>query len=418
MKRATTFGLIASLLAALGTLATPTAQSASQMSLRFWHACSLPVINQTLKDRADAFSKKFNVAVTVECFPFSEYFQKITTATAGGNAPEVFWVDFPLIADYAYRKTIIPLDKYVSKEDLADYYPTPRDNMEKDGHIWALPMHQSTEAMVYNAQLLAQASITAPRTLRDAWTWTQFRDVARKLTRVSGGRTEVWGYTTHYDPGLYSIQPFITQHNGSILSPDGKRATGYLNGAAAVEAMTFWGRLFTTDKVSPVERIPDIFQTGKVALYQANPFLLRDLQQRYPNLEVGVTFLPKDKQCAVPSGAYHIGIHSQAKDPDFAWKFVDWMAGKEGHEIWSEKTGYLPARKSAYAALSYLKQYPWNIFWEGLVNCAVARPKTPGFTFLDDRFNDVVRDIQLGKAPKAVLDEAAAKVDAELTKYP
>lgn len=418
MKRALASAIIVAILVALSVLAAPTVQSASQTSLRFWYACSLPVVNQTLKDRADAFSKKFNVAVTVECFPFGEYFQKITTATAGGNAPEVFWVDFPLIADYAYRKTIIPLDKYVSKDDLADYYPIPRDNMERDGHTWALPMHQSTEALVYNAQLLAPAGITAPRTLRAAWTWAQFRDVARKLTKVSGARTEIWGYTTHYDPGLYSVQPFIAQHNGAVLSPDGKRATGYLNGAATVEAMTFWGRLFTTDKVSPVERLPDMFQTGKVALYQANPFLLKDVQQRYPNLKVGVTFLPKDKQCAVPSGAYHIGIHSQAKDPDLAWKFVDWMAGKEGHKIWSEKTGYLPARKSAYAALSYLKQYPWNIFWEGLVNCAVARPKTPAFSFLDDRFNDIVKDIQLGKAPKAVLDGAAAKVDAELTKYP
>ncbi len=417
MKRAMWLAVIVAMLSALGAVAVPAVQSASPMTLRFWHACSAPVVNQTLKDRAESFSKKFNVAVTVECFPFGEYFQKITTATAGGSAPEVFWVDFPLMADYVYRKTIIPLDKYVSKADLADYYPIPRDNMEIGGHVWALPMHQSTEALVYNSQMVTQAGIKAPRSIQEQWTWGQFLEAAQKLTKVSGDRTEVWGYTTLYEPGLYSVQPFIAQHGGVILSPDARRATGYLNGPATVEAMAFWGKMFTTSKVSPIERIPDIFQTGKVALYQANPFVLRDIQQRYPNLAVGVTFLPKDKACGVPSGAYHIGIHSQAKDPDLAWKFVDWMAGKEGHKIWSEKTGYLPARKSAYAALPYLKQYPWNVFWDGLVNCAVARPKTPAFSFLDDRFNDIIKDIQVGKDPKAVLNEAAAKVDAELAKY-
>jgi fructooligosaccharide transport system substrate-binding protein len=395
-----------------------TALAAPPRTLTFWHACSVPHVNKALKDRAESFGKHVaNVRIVVECFPFREYFQKITTATAGGNAPDVFWVDFPLIADYVYRKTIIPLDQFVTKEDLADYYPTPRDNMERGGQIWALPMHQSTEALVYNAALVEQAGVTVPRSLKEQWTWQQFLAAAQQLTKTSGGRTEVWGYTTHYDPDLYSVQPWIAQHGGAILSPDGTKASGYLNGPATVEAMTFWGELFWKHRVSPVDRIPDIFQTGRVALYQANPFVLRDIQQRYPALRFGVTFLPKDKQCAVPSGAWHIGIHRQARDQRLAWQFVDWVAGREGHKIWIETTGYMPARRSAYQALAFVKQAPWNIFWEGLITCAVVRPKTPAYNFLQDTFYDIIKDIQLGRSATEVLDAAARKVDGELAKY-
>lgn len=402
----------------VGTVGVPTAKSASPTTLTFWHACSVPHVNKALKDRAESFSKKFpNAVVVVECFPFREYFQKITTATAGGNAPDVFWVDFPLIADYVYRKTIIPLDKYVTQEDLADYYPTPRDNMERAGQVWALPMHQSTEALVYNASLVEQAGLKMPRSLKEQWTWQQFLSAAQKLTKTSGGRTEVWGYTTHYDPDLYSVQPWIAQHGGAILNPDATKAGGFLNGTATVEALRFWGELFSKYKVSPVERIPDIFQTGKVALYQANPFVLRDIQNRYPNLKFGVTFLPRDRRCAVPSGAWHIGIHRQAKNQEMAWQFVNWVAGREGHKLWIETTGYMPARRSTYQALAFIKQDPWNIFWEGLLNCAVVRPKTPAYNFLQDRFYDIIKDIQLGRAVKEVLDAAARKIDEELAKY-
>ena len=57
---------------------------------------TLPHLNQALADFGKAFEQSHpGVQVQIQAFPFGEYFQKINTAYAGNQAPDVFFVDFP-----------------------------------------------------------------------------------------------------------------------------------------------------------------------------------------------------------------------------------------------------------------------------------------------------------------------------------
>jgi fructooligosaccharide transport system substrate-binding protein len=399
---------------------TQSARGATSATLQFWHVrYALPHLNQALADFGKAFEQSHpGVQVQIQSFPFEEYFQKITTAFTGNQAPDVFFVDFPEIASYAYRKMIIPLDSMLSPADLDDYYPAPRRDMTFRGHILTVPMHQSTQQLLYNVDVMQQVKVRPPRTLDGQWTWDQFIKVSEMVTRKdAGGHVTRWAYTTVDTPDMYEIQPWVAMAGGEILSPDGKRATGYLNSPATVRGVTFWGELYTKRQFAPVQVTPDLFPTGKAVFVQGNPYLLRDVANRFPKFRVGVTFLPKDQRGATPSGAYHLGISTQTKQQDLAWQFVDSVAGRKGHTKWVTETGYLPARKSAYANLPYLKQYPWSVFWEGLVHQAVSRPSTPAFDYIDDQFSALAKDVQLGQPAKPALDAAATRFDQELAKY-
>jgi fructooligosaccharide transport system substrate-binding protein len=290
--------------------------------------------------------------------------------------------------------------------------------MTLGGHIWALPMHQSTEELLYGVDAVQQAKIQPPHTLDQQWTREQFLQVAEAVVRREAGRVTRWAYTTtYYPPGLYVIQPWLAMSGGQILSPDGTRATGYLNGPATAAAFQFWGDLYTKRQLAPIQPPPDIFGTGQAVFMQGNPFVLRDLAARIPNFRAGVTFLPRDRRCATNSGAYHIGISSQTKQRDLAWELVNTIAGRDGHLKWVRTTGYLPARKSTYAALPFLKQYPWSVFWDALQQCGVPRPRTPAFDFIDDQVTAAGKDIGLGHPAKPALDAAAARIDQELARY-
>jgi len=154
--------------------------------------------------------------------------------------------------------------------------------------------------------------------------------VTRAHDRVLSNEWTVtrWAYTTtYYPPGLYVIQPWLAMSGGQILSPDGTRASGYLNSPATVQAFTFWGDLYAKRQLAPVQPPPDLFGTGQAVFMQGNPFVLRDLAQRFPGFRVGVTYLPKDRRCATNTGAYHIGISSQTKQRDPAWELVNTIAG-------------------------------------------------------------------------------------------
>ncbi|HKX17255.1 MAG TPA: extracellular solute-binding protein [bacterium] len=394
-------------------------RAAAPTTLQFWYVrYTIPLLNELLDGFGRAFEQSHpGVRVQVQAFPFGEYFQKVNVAYAGNQAPDVFFVDFPLIPNYVYRKMIVPLDGLVAKAELDDYYPAPRNDMTYQGKVWALPMHQSGEQLLYNVDVLDQAKIRPPHTLDQEWTKEDFLHVAEAVVRRDAGRVTRWAYATTYAPGLYVYQPWLAMSGGEVLSPDASRATGYLNSPATVNAFTFWGDLYTKRQLAPIQPTPDLFGTGQTAFTQGNPFVLRDIAARFSNLRVGATFMPRDRRCVTNSGAYHIGISVQAKQRDLAWEFVNSVAGRDGHLKWVKAAGYLPALKSTYAELPYLKQYPWSVFWDGLAHCAVQRPRTPAYDFVDDTVTQASKDIQLGRPVKPILDVAAAKIDQELARY-
>ena len=89
-----------------------------------------------------------------------------------------------------------------------------------------------------------------PHDLKDAWTWSQLRDIGLKLTDRSGATTSRWGFGSQRDIGDWVVLPYLGQNGAEPLSPDGKKASGYLDSPASVEALTWWGKLFTDDKIA------------------------------------------------------------------------------------------------------------------------------------------------------------------------
>ncbi len=395
-------------------------RAAPAATLQFWFVYyAQPLLQQTLIDFGTAFERSHpGVRVQTQSFPFVEYFQKVNTAFAGGQAPDVFFADFPEVAGYVYRKQLVPLDEFVSTADLDDYYDGPRQDMAYQGHIWSLPMHQSTEELLYNVDLVQRAELQPPHIVEQQWTWGQFLKAAEAVVERKDGRVTTWAYTTTYTPpDLYVIQPWLAMAGGAVLSPDATRATGYLNSSDTARGLTFWSDLYTKRQLAPIQPTPDLFATGKAVFMQGNPFVLRDLEQRFPNFRAGVTFLPKERRAATNSGGWHLGISSQTKQRELAWQLVDSIAGREGHLKWTQTSGYLPARKSAYARMPFLKHYPWTVFWDGVVRFGVSRPRTPAWDFIHDLFYGVSKDTQLGHPAKPVLDAAAARIDQELVQY-
>ena len=55
---------------------------------------STPAAIQQFNNQVKSFEKANpNIKVQLEAFPFAEYHQKVSTAIAGNDAPDVFWMD-------------------------------------------------------------------------------------------------------------------------------------------------------------------------------------------------------------------------------------------------------------------------------------------------------------------------------------
>ena len=431
LRRAGVLGLTASALLTVAcqpTTTTPAAPAAKESApaaaqapakagaasgeLRLWISGGPELETAMQKILQEYTADKPNLKVVLENFPFNQYFQKLTTSFAGGGAPDVMWLSV-WAGEFAKRGAIVPLDQYMTKEYTDDVFPVAFKECDWNGKRWAVPMHELANGLFVNKQLFEQASITVPHDLKDAWTWDQLREYSMKLAERSGGTTTRWGFGHQREPGDWTVLPFIHQNGGQPLSPDLKKATGFLNGERAVQALTWYGDLYNKDKVASASLPPDAFPTGKVAIFDAVSTYVIPLKNQFGNFQYDVAPAPKNKQGAVMTGGWNIGISALTKMQDVSWDLIDFVT-RTRHAQWALESGYLPARKSVVAGNPMYKEHPWKLFLDELAEIPIHRPPTPEYSFFADTFNASAKDIAGGADAKATLDKAAAALDPRL----
>ncbi len=384
------------------------------VTIRFWMQQD-NLLQAAMTDLVNSFQQANpNIKIQLEAFPFAEYHQKLSTAFAGGDAPDVFWMDVRT-ASFAEQGALMPLDDFITKENRADYLDSTWLEPTYQGKTYGVPLHQLTEALYVNTKMADDAGIKLPKTVADAWTWEQFTDAAKKLTARSGDQVTVWGFGVQRQLQDWSVLPIVYQHGGKTLSDDLKKATGFLNSKETTEALTWYGNLFAKDKVISVEVVPNGFQSGKIAIFQAPSTFRPVLDKQFPDLKYTIIPLFKDKNCSVMTGGWNMSMSASTKYVKESWTLIDYLT-REKQADWVDKSGYLPARKSLIEKSDKFKEYPWSVFMEQLQKCPATRPASDKYTFYFDTFKQAITDIAIGQDPKTTLDAAAQKLDTELGK--
>lgn len=385
------------------------------VELSLWHAGTPPRLTEGMEALVEAFEEANpNVSVSIEVTPFEEYFQKVATAMSGGEGPDVFWVDVTYIPEYAAADILLPLDEIVGEEELEDFYPSPRADMTYDGTVRSIPMHQSTEALVYRTDVVEELGVTVPpASYEEGWTSDEFLTAAKTAVEASD-EEQFWGYTLEYGVGLYGVQPWVAADGGALIDDEHATFSGYLDSPETAEAMNWYADLFSTHEIAPLDPIPDLLANGQSLFHQANPFVLSDLIDRRPELELAVAPLPCKDTCAVATGGWHIGANAATDHPEEALALTEYIGSTEGQLLWTDLTRYVPSRISVAEQSDWLNEELWAPFFEGLEDYPVRRPVTVAYGLLEDEFGRVLRDAMIGgDVTQEALSEVATNLDAE-----
>jgi len=110
----------------------------------------------------DSFSKKTGLKVKVQRIPFDGMEQKLLTAIATKNVPDLARVDYAFTAVLASKNGVFPikdpsLDPIIAELSVAALY----GNYYK-GQLWGLPDQTTCIALFYNKDLFDKAGIKAP----------------------------------------------------------------------------------------------------------------------------------------------------------------------------------------------------------------------------------------------------------------
>jgi len=392
--------------AACGTYAGPPAT----ISYAIWGDTTELANQQKVVDAFTALDPSITVKVTVA--DWETYWDKLQTALAGGNAPDVFLMDGPLFPDYQTRSQLLDLSPLITRDSfdttqLADL--AVKDFTGADGHLYGLPRDMSTVGLYYNKKMFDAAGIPYP----DAtWDWAKLVEVARKLTKTSGTTTTQWGFYTETSDMENFWSSLVWQAGGDILSPDKK--TVVIDSDQAAAGIQFLQDLIYKDKVMP-QPVPggtgDAFENGQAAMEANGSWLVPTHEAA--GIDFGVAPLPKgpagQATSVNPSG---VVVYKGSKSPDAAWEFVKCYTGPQMQSKIADLKASMPANKQVLTG-QYATSFEGGKTFADALAYAHLKPSFKGFNefggaLQDELDSKVFNDKQL--TAKAALDEITPKL--------
>ncbi len=426
--------LIGAIFGALAGLTTLSEASAEQHSLNMVVLAEDAAKIQKVVDGYQAAHP--DVTIKLQPTPWDQYFQTAELRLRSKDkSVDLVYVDVPLIASYASRGFLAPVDPSI---DTSALVPSSANAGKYNGALYALPINNSAQVLFFNKKLFADAGVTPPDGLTAGgtatqaqanelasskrWTWEQVADAAQKLTVKKGGKTVVWGFSFDQVNEIYQLQPLGESLGTDVISPDGTTAHGYLDSPAWTKAATFYADLYNKWGVSPKglahDEPPQLFANGQMALFAGGTWNLALFQKS--GLDFGVAAYPyfQGGKVLTPTGSWFIGVASTSANQNIAFDFAKYLTlSDEGTKIWFDANKQLPAYKPLLDQISKAPEFdtfPQDVFRIGVydaLNTAKPRPTTVAFGQLQDAFRTAFADISNGVPVNDALATAVETYD-------
>ena len=195
-----------------------------------------------------------DVVVIREPASWGDYWTRLATQTAGGNAPHVFGMHPQFISDYALRGVLYDLSAFVHNGTIDTTYiaDSTMGGAWIAGQQMGVPKGITLQAFGTNRTLLAQHGIQAPSRTED-WLWTDFVAMAEAFTLATAG-TPYTFVVDHASDWVY-FRWFARQAGGDIFNTEATDV-GFAPEVMA-EWFHFWNHLrdigAVTDPATTVE---------------------------------------------------------------------------------------------------------------------------------------------------------------------
>ncbi|OUC06809.1 hypothetical protein RY27_18720 [Litorilinea aerophila] len=282
-----------------------------------------------------------NVKVDHQPIP-QDYTTKIQTLFAAGTPADVYRYlqEVTPIITVAEKNMHLQLDDYIARDnnDLSDFRPDAVELYRWEGKTYALPRDYGNQNLFYNLDLLEEAGIEPPPADWEDKTFTfeVFLDMAQRLTKRSGDRTEQWGFLVNR--GQRPWASWLYCNGGALVHKDerGVATDCALTDEASVEALQFLQDLMYKYEVAPRPDLEselggfDLFATGRVGIMLTNPSAV-NLFRTIETFRWDVATLPLGKAERRGTGGGGTGWAGAAatKHPDVVWEFLKHISSPE-----------------------------------------------------------------------------------------
>ncbi len=327
-----------------------------------------------------------DVKVVTQAIPWAAAHEKLITAIAGNNTPDISQLGTTWIPEFVSIEALAEVNTFVEgpssiKPEI--YFSSSWKTNIIDGKIYGIPWYVDTRVLFYRTDLLKEAGYDhAPRT------WEELEDVSKKLTKDIDNDGRIDRYAMNLparDWGLLSM--FIWQNGGDIL--DSTYKTCVLDSPQAKVAVDFYLSFFKNG-YAPLETAGGIdvfnaFRTGYFSMFVSGPWMVEDVHNQIPEIEGKWSVAPLPRKITGSSfvGGSSLVIFKQSKNKALAWKFLEFMSRPDIQAIWYEKTKDLPSVKATWELDVLRSNAKMAVFGEQLKD-TVTPPPIPEWEHIGD----------------------------------
>lgn len=401
--------------AAVAGYAGPTKQT---VTVRLWDE----QVQKAYRSSFAEFEKKNpDIDVKTVLVPWADYFTKLRTDVAAGDADDIYWVNAGNFEDYATGGDLVDIGKTLGPDAEKLWQPNVVRQYSLDGTLWGVPqLADPGIGVFYNAALLKKAGVDPSSLGSLHWSPDRASDtllpVLQKLTVDAAGRTAAdpgfdpqhivqYGYNAAND--LNAIYINYLGSNGAALqkgnrfvfdTPQGEQAFQYV--VDLIEKYHVAPSAADTNTNGDFSR--DQFTQGKLALLQTGSYNLANVDQG-ASFDWGIAPLPAGPQGAisVTNGVIAAG-NAHSKHPDAVKKVLQWLGTADGSAAIGADGSASPAVVGAQQGFKdYWKKKDIDVspLYEVLKNGSVQAPQGANWAKAQDAFGPVFEEMFLGRVP-------------------
>ena len=352
---------------------------------------------------------KFSVAnpdILVKYEPITgDYWAAISTMVASGEEPDIYYMDIFQFPFYVSKQVLSPLDDFMAASGVSkeEFIPSLINAFSAEGKVYGIPKDFNTLALFYNKAYFEAAGLDEPT---DDWTWDDLKAAAVALSKPD---ESIYGFGVPPDAGRFPV--FVFQNGGHIMSED--FSDTLLDSPEAIKAAEF----YTGFRADGSGAIPSdvgegwqgtAFGKGSLAMVYEGGWLIPYLNEQFPETQYGAVVPP-----AGPAGEGNLVftvayvISKNSKNPEAAWKVIDFLTNEES-QITVLTSGFALPSRAVLKDHEYFETHPASAaIFRG---AAFATPFMWGVhgSDVNDQMSKALERVYLeGQSPADALKEAA-----------
>jgi multiple sugar transport system substrate-binding protein len=335
----------------------------------------------------------------------------LQTRIAGGDAPDVFELNYENFVTYAGRGVLLDLTSQVAESGIADrFYPRAYEAFSLDGVQYGLPASFSNVVLFYNKDLFDAAGVAYPTS---DWTWEDELAAARQLTNPDEG---VWGM--HSPVQFWEFYKTAAQNGCGVFGADGAVT---INEPACVDALQFLvdpvaEGIAPSDADMAGVSDGDLFLQGKIAMLTTGIWMFSAFADAPFAWDIALE--PGNTQKAHHFFANAAVVSAETEHPDEAAAWASFFTSSpEAAEIRVAASWELPALNDQTLFDAWLALTPpesREVVFQAL-DSLVTPPVVEQQAQLQDAINGLLEQVKLGSlSPQEALDQAKTEIEALL----